>query len=1112
MKKYYVTFAIILVFISSQSQNFGKLFIKNYTYKEYNAESQNWAVVQDYRGIMYFGNNVGLLEFDGTEWRTIFVKNNTVVRSLALGKDSIVYVGASNEIGYISPDKNGNMIYFSLFDKIDTAFRNFTNVWRTYCQEKNIFYTTRDAIYRWNGKNIKIFAPEGKFFARCFFANNLILVKDIGKNLKVIKNDSIFELPNSFNLYNMQLSAAESYNNETILFCTNEQGLILYKPFNRDTNITKFGSEEANTFLINNGVYNSTKLKNGNFIFCTRLGGVAEIDKKGNLVRIIDEKDGLLDNTIANAYEDSNNNIWLTLGLGIAYVETSSPYSYFPINDGLSGIITTINKFGNKLYVGTSEALFYLDENKKFQKVEGSELHNWTIEKVSINNEEKILVAHSLGLFELKNNEFQNIALKNFLCYTIYKSKFFKDRIYVGTSVGLFSITYVNKKWETTYLDKFKSSVRCIVEDTNKNIWFGTDFEGVIRVYLDDSGILSNAKIENYDTLDGLPSMMECKLIIYNKKLYAATNNGIFSYDKLLNKFKSDSVFGSQYSNSNRDIYLLLYDSLKQNLWFAPRNNKFYSISLVKINEEKKIDISIPFLRLPKTLITCIYPFDSTSLLIGTNDGLFNFDGKKTKSYAGISNVLIRKVLLNNDSVIFNGSAFIKDNNKLKLSLHQNKNEIFKIEYKYNNVSIYFSAPLYENPDSTLYKYFLEGKYSPNKEWSEWTSENKAVYTNLHEGEYTFFVCAKNTFGIETIVTKYTFVILPPWYRSWWAYAIYCIFTFFIFVAGLRIYTKRLIKQNEKLEKIVAERTKEISNKNAELELQKQEINTQADNLKEINEILFNKNKEILKQKEEFEEVNIYLKSSIKYAETIQKSILPSKSKIDEYFDSFIIYEPKDIVSGDFYWFAPLDKNSTITAVVDCTGHGVPGAFMSMIGNRLLSEIIFLEKISAPDLILKKLNLTVINALKQENSEHVEGMDICLIKTTKKDNNNYFVEFCGAKRNLLYFNSENNTISVIKGTRKSVGGIFDSVNPEVFSIKAFNAKSNDVLYLTTDGLVDQNSNDRMRYGSSRLIKLLEYNSIKTTDEIKQIIIESLNSFKQDSLQRDDITVLGLKLK
>ena len=299
-------------------------------------------------------------------------------------------------------------------------------------------------------------------------------------------------------------------------------------------------------------------------------------------------------------------------------------------------------------------------------------------------------------------------------------------------------------------------------------------------------------------------------------------------------------------------------------------------------------------------------------------------------------------------------------------------------------------------------------------------------------------------------------------------------------------------------------------------------IYTDISKLKEQEAAIRSQNEELLQQrntleeqKNQIEEQNRHIKSSINYAQTIQKTILPEKSQIDKYFDNFILFSPKDIVSGDFYWFTEVDDNGHSYQFIgdfDCTGHGVPGAFMSLIGNRLLNEIVNVKKMYSPRDIMENLNLGVIKALKQDQSTNNDGMDTCLCRIEKIADGSYSVIFCGAKRPLYYLTTGDAEIQQLKGDRKSIGGVRSKRNTAEFTNQELLLKKGDMIYLTSDGIIDQNDKDRHRFGTEKFLALLLSLREVPMNRQSDYIVQSLNDYKQDEEQRDDISVIGIKFK
>lgn len=264
---------------------------------------------------------------------------------------------------------------------------------------------------------------------------------------------------------------------------------------------------------------------------------------------------------------------------------------------------------------------------------------------------------------------------------------------------------------------------------------------------------------------------------------------------------------------------------------------------------------------------------------------------------------------------------------------------------------------------------------------------------------------------------------------------------------------------------------------------------------------------QIEEQRDTLDLQNQKINASIQYAQNIQRAILPVRNQIKNLFESFIIYRPKDIVSGDFYWFTKV-KDTAFLAAVDCTGHGVPGAFMSMIGSSHLNEIVLEKQVTEPAKILSLLNEKIVESLRQDETENNDGMDVCFISIDLKSNK---ITFSGAKRPLFIFKNKTSEFDEIKGDRISIGGAKKKKDDEKFNNHIINAEKGDILFLSSDGLTDQNNLERKRFGSNRLKEIILNNISEPMDKQKEIIEKELDDFQQDEEQRDDITLIGIKI-
>ncbi len=270
---------------------------------------------------------------------------------------------------------------------------------------------------------------------------------------------------------------------------------------------------------------------------------------------------------------------------------------------------------------------------------------------------------------------------------------------------------------------------------------------------------------------------------------------------------------------------------------------------------------------------------------------------------------------------------------------------------------------------------------------------------------------------------------------------------------------------------------------------------------------------ELAQQNEFIKEQNAHISTSLTYAKTIQETVMPLEVNITKYFKYFGIFIPLQIVSGDFYWFTrvPDDDRIAFTAAVDCTGHGVPGAFMCMITTRILSEIIVEHHIYDTKEILNSLNAGLVAALKQDETDNNDSLEICLCKFTHIDDENYEMSFSGAKRPLYIYHDDTQQFDILKGDRKTIGGLMSKRNATEFTSEVVVLRKNDKIYMTSDGFVNQFDINNKKYGSERLVTLLKSIAPMALPDQKIVLEQEYANHRGAAEQNDDVTVFAVQL-
>ncbi len=1086
------TTLVLAVFLSfGQLNRYGYPIVRNFTPEEYNGVEQNWSIIQDDRGVMYFANNdKGILEYDGVTWRTIPVKKNAIVRSFAKDNNGTIYVGTVGDFGYLSPNKTTGLLeYKSLLEllKDSTVKNKIQDLYKTYCYKNKIFFCSRQYILVYNGTSVEsINLGDQKIYSNLFtfIVNNHIYIGSFFEGLRELQeNDSIVLAKGGAFYKKNDIYSMIPISNSKVLMIT-PAGFFVY---NQDTG-------ESADFTDKNSYLN--KLKGSSIPYCgmvldnNRIGIgtiVAEqptlltVDQNGIPSEIINKEIGLQDNWVYSMYQNPNASLWLAQDLGISKVEIHSAFHKFDEKSGLKGIVRDMVRFNNTLYVATTMGAFYLVNDNlgfpRFQPVKNTETttdETFLIFTDPTTKKEKLLLGAQPGIFEIKNNiakelNFTNI---NFGCWKFAQLKSNPSRVYVGITGALTYFDYKDGEWvNASYVlkDDIKDAIKYVKEDSKGFIWASTELHGILQIK--DNG--KTQELKRFGTKEGLPNSSNIEFYNFGDSLVASTNNGLYLFDRSNNQFTPIDLFKGIDLNQGKGIHKIF----KTPQGYAFTRYKDVTSSWVEtFGKSNSKLISTPFKFLPKKWISALWSDPDGTLWFGIQTELYSYNPKIKRDYNLPYKALVRRVT-SKDSVLFNGAYCQKDqNNRYIVSFTQSPEQIIRFPYRFNRMVFEYSATFYEKEEDTQFSYFLEGS---DENWSIWNKEAKATYTNLKEGSYTFKVIARNIYGTESAIGEYKFSIAPPWYRSIVAYIIY----FFLFIAFVwllvRWNTRRLIAEKEELELLVKERTAEVVAQKDEIELQNEKISIQ----------------------------NEEIKSSIHYASRIQNAILTPNEQIQQvFFEYFILYLPRDIVSGDFYWITKVG-NKKICVVADCTGHGVPGGFMSMLGMSFTSQIISKGGSLHPGEILDQLRSSVINSLHQtgEVGGSKDGMDIAIYVIDEKTN---ILEFAGANNPLIYI--RDNELTHVKSDKMPIG-IHVRAN-EPFTTHTLELKPGDCIYTFSDGYADQFGGPEQRKFMTKNLKdlLLEIHNLPMTEQ-KEKLHKTLLDWHGDSPRIDDIVVMGVRI-
>ncbi len=1027
-------------------------FFDNYSIKQGLSEQKVYTLLQDSKDYIWLGTGNGVSRFDGRNFENFTTRDSLAAGGVwSITEDSLGYIWFGHMNGGIS------RFYGSHFEHATFDSLTITGSITSITQIKNkIWFTT---------------STEGAILAD-FPVNNFNKIK--GKLFRGKKglSDQVF---------GASLLADGSF------ICIADVGLRKYNP--ETEKFENYRMPHMTTY------FNSTTMledKTGNLWFGTYNGGLYKYVKSESRMEMIDlPKSGIRSNWVSCLMEDSRGRIWVgTFGGGIALIEGEE-----------------IRKFDSENGLNASKIYDIIED------IEGN-----------------ILISDQTnGLTIFKGDAFSTLINEKEILPDPNVNAVFQDRsgaLWFGTNAGILRFYEGSDKKPVIYNEARNSifeDIRFFREDRDDNLWIGADSGGVIVFNMKTSKFEAQPYINSM-----LPELDKVTALEIDRKnnLWVGTVDGVAVGTINEQNFKRETVLDSitvktitaLYCDPTGDVWIGINpEGPKPGLFkYNHSSNDFKRLSALTGIIPKALTMdqkgilwigtgqgllafrndSVLFTvteddGLLSDNINLLTVWEDGSIYIGTNNGLNRYfpENKRIFSYTeknGFTGIETKPNAVYESPLgeiwfgTANGATKLIPEKTSTVELeplthlmamrvnYETREMVPGMKLSYNERPVFFDfySICLTNPDVVKYKVKLEGA---DQAWQPVTDQTRAIYSALPSGKYTFMVIASNSQGVwNSKPVTYSFFIKPPFYRTWWFILTAVILIVVIFVVYIKIRERNLVKEKLILEKKIKARTAEVVQKSLEIE---------------------EKNRDIT--------------ASIRYAERIQHAMLPPEDCIDE---TFVLFMPKDIVSGDFYWMYDNGDQQFI-AVCDCTGHGVPGAFMSIIGHNSLNKVVREYGITRPAAILDQLNTEVLKALMQRNEETInDGMDMALVSFGKKKCS---LHFAGAY-NPLYVVRKGEVI-VYKGDRFPIG-MTAIGEKKSFTNQTVDIQPGDMIYMCTDGYADQfGSADVKKYKSGNVKKLLaEIYHLPVCDQRERLKKEILE-WRGGLQQVDDILFIGTKI-
>lgn len=1110
-----IIFLLLLAFSIQLNAQKGIPYIVNFEPDE-RYRSSVYSISQDERGIMLFATKKGILTFDGYHW-TLVKTSNTPLQIEYSNQAKVNYTLFKNYLAKVYIDEFGNFKIDSIFGNTDSIngfeYLNIT--------AKNFFVSTENQVAKLD--------PDYNLFAKYklpsysngqFVFNDFLYISDNSDGLLKLENEELIKVSGGAIFKNNGIVFTVPIAENKILIVTDNDEFLIF-----DGQTFESYSIEDSKYVVSSIISSGSDINDNYFSISTLIGGTIIIEKaNGKTFSILNYQNGLPDDEIAYSFLDKTGGVWLAHEYGFSRFDLTIPvsaYHYFP---NLIGNINAVFDHSNGLYVASSEGVFRLEKKEhhkakeisvkvKTQVTEEEEIkvdeEETTIEPVAEDQEKNLTRKERRALKRKQQKEKAMDIISNVVetiaetptktetkTKTVTREEYqvVKKKIYELQSVSYAyrSITNIDDKVRTIFVYQNKivafanSGLYEIVNNSAKKIYSGDYiyqfdvYENHIWLYTDD-GIKIVSFEDNFWNITSL--VIDINEEILGMKSFG--NSVALAFPDEIKLIQLDEDY------FETDIKTIPFPStMLDEIFFRKLDNEIYVFTPDEIYKIDDKSLKITSDNFQNNNFSYKYISNSDGIIwVKQDDGWYGYNNSIRGSIKNNFLNLFNKItfiamseeqlwVVNDKEGIFklpSGSSQLENKTYIELGSISNSqrkltvDEKLSVKHSDSDLTFYFLAPSYQTVSGSSFQYKFDGLM---KEWSEWTKEPIVKFPFIPAGSYTLYYKSRDVFGNETESKEITIDIKPPFYQTFWfliiVIAVVIVLAYFV----MQLRERKLKHDKMVLEQKVKERTAEV-----------------------------------VRQKEEIAEQKEEIEASIYYAKRIQKAIVPSDEFAEKILpEHFILWKPRDIVSGDFYWLNEMD-GKVIAVAADCTGHGVPGAFMSMLGVSFLNEIVANLGLEDAGVILDQLRNKVKTTLGQtgKEGEAKDGMDLALCIYDPKTK---LLQYAGAY-NPLYI-IRNNEILETKADKMPIGIYIKE--KEHFTNHQIQLKKNDTIYIFSDGYVDQfggekNGKFKPKRFKEKILAIQKDALVKQ----KEILDTTIEEWKGNNDQVDDILVIGIRI-
>lgn len=739
-----ISFLLFVQFVGATPIPFSPI-VRNYTVSDYGAGAQNWAVAQDKRGVMYFGNNKGLLEFDGSNWTLYELPTKGVVRSVYIADDGKIFVGSYEEFGFFESTLEGGLVYHSLKSLVKGyAFHN-DEFWTIRQNKGKIIFQSFSSLFSYDGKSVQG-GRTGRLPLNLFQVRDTCYSQLINAGLAVLKDGELHEIIARNQLGGSDVIAGFPYAGKGMLLFTGNGGIFVYE----NGTVRESGVEYKNA-LGHHTINRVIQTKDSCYVVGTISNGIYAFSKTGHLLWKINTDQGMSNNTVLGLYCDADNNIWAALDDGIAYIQSNSLVYYYEPTHRKIGMVYDILVGDQEAYIASNQGLYYLRENNSAELVPGLEEQSWFVDEYG----GEIFCGHNKGTFSLAGNRATLVSsAKGAMCMTDIEMD--RQKFLLGGTYSHLSLYERDAagKWKFSRQLRDFSHMACHIEcDHQGNVWVEHWQKGLYRLKINNR-LDAVESLRAYMTL-GNVSDSRFTLFKINGRIVFSNGEGFYTYEDMNDTIVPYTSMNEQLGEL-KNIHSVMHARDNQ-YWFV--NSEMAYLVSCETNVFRILN-RIPFALFGKALMeeraTMVYDARRDCSYLCLNNAVACIHGDSSMLYV---DPIPKKLWISQMS------AYGDEEGEKKLFPIQAGN---RLESNLHTVKFTLSYPAYNNYNYRV-RYRLDGF---SMRWTDGENDLTAQYFRLPSGKYTFRVEIYDESGVLA-TTELPFEILKPWYYSGWAIAAY---------------------------------------------------------------------------------------------------------------------------------------------------------------------------------------------------------------------------------------------------------------------------------------------------------------------------------------------------